>query len=143
MKGLPTLIRVHKWELEEKRRQLSEREGLRDDFIQELARLEESLIENQRAAAHSPEIAATYGVYALQVIEQREVLGQSIKETQVAVDEAADIVHLAFQEVKKYETAQERIEARLLKEENRREQIELDELGLNMFRRNQAEAKRR
>jgi len=139
MKGLPTLIRVHRWELEEKRRQLSDREGLRDDFIRELRRLEESLIENQKAAAFSPEVASTYGQYALQVIERRAVLEQSIEEAQGAVNEALDIVHVAFQELKKFETAQERIEARLLKEENRREQIELDELGLNMFRRKNAD----
>ncbi len=139
MKGLPTLIRMHRWELEEKRRQLADREELRDGFSRELARLEEQLIENQKVAAYDPEVAATYGAYALQVIEQRHVLGQSILEAQVVVDEAADIVHQAFQEVKKYETAQERVEARLLKEEMRREQIELDDIGLNMFRRNKGE----
>lgn len=139
MKGLPTLIRVHRWELEEKRRQLSDSEELRDGFVHDLARMEEYLIENQKVAAYDPEVAATYGQYALQVIEQRHVLGQSIREAQVVVDEAADIVHQAFQEVKKYETAQERVEARILKEETRREQIELDDIGLNMFRRNKGE----
>jgi len=139
MKGLPTLIRVHRWELEEKRRQLADREELRDGFVHDLARMEEYLIENQKVAAYDPEVAATYGQYALQVIEQRHVLGQSIREAQVVVDEAADIVHQAFQEVKKYETAQERVEARILKEETRREQIELDDIGLNMFRRNKGE----
>jgi len=139
MKGLPTLIRVHQWELEEKRRHLSELEGMRDEFIRELQRLEESLLENQKVAAYSPEVASTYGHYANQVIERRAVINQSIMESQFAVDEAHDVVHAAFQEVKKYETAQERIEARLLKEENQREQVELDELGLNMFRRKNVE----
>ncbi len=139
MKGLPTLIRVYRWELEEKRRQLADREELRDEFVRELRRLEKSLIENQKAAAYSTEVASTYGQYAVQVIERRKVLKQSIEEAQTVVNEAADTVHKAFQEVKKYETAQERIEARLLKEENRREQIELDDIGLNMFRRDHLE----
>ena len=139
MKGLPTLIRVYRWELEEKRRQLADREELRDEFVRELRRLEKSLIENQKAAAYSTEVASTYGQYAVQVIERRKVLKQSIEEAQTVVNEATDTVHKAFQEVKKYETAQERIEARLLKEENRREQIELDDIGLNMFRRDHLE----
>ncbi len=134
MKGLATLIRMHTWELEEKRKTLAEFEGMRDEFIRELERLEAQLLADQKAAAFSPELAQTYGNYAFTVIERREVLNQSISEANDAVGLAADEVHEAYQEVKKYETALERAMERQRLEEERRDQIEQDEMALNMFR---------
>jgi flagellar protein FliJ len=136
MKALETLIRVNSWTLDEKRRQLADLEDLRAGFYREIAHFEEQLVLNQAAAATSPEIAQTYGQYAVTVIERRRVLRQSIEEAQEAVDAATDEVHHAYQEVKKYETALDREKARQRKEEDRVAQIELDEMGLNMFRRN-------
>ena len=136
MKALETLIRVNSWTLDEKRRQLADLEDLRAGFYREIAHFEKQLILNQAAAASSPEIAQTYGHYAVTVIERRRVLRQSIEEAQEAVDAATDEVHHAYQEVKKYETALEREKLRQRKEEDRVAQIELDEMGLNMFRRN-------
>ncbi len=84
MKGLATLIRMHTWALEEKRRKFSEFEGMRDEFVRELERLEAQLLADQKAAAFSPELAQTYGNYAFTVIERREVLNQSINEANEA-----------------------------------------------------------
>ena len=136
MKALETLIRVNSWNLDEKRRKLAELEDMRAEFYREIAHFEEQLKLNQAAAAGSPEIAQTYGSYAVTVIERRQVLEQSIADAQEAVDAATDEVHLAYQEVKKYETALEREKERRRKEADRVAQIEQDEMGLNMFRRN-------
>lgn len=141
MKGLPTLIRVHQWRLEEKRKIYSELEGLRDAFVREIAELEAQLLRDQKAASYSPEIAQTYGSYAFAVIERRNILNQSIAEADEKVAEASIEVHEAFQEVKRYETALERLQERLRKEEERRDQIEQDEIGLNMFRWKEASEK--
>jgi len=135
MKALKNLIRINSWTLDEKRRNLADLEDLRDGFYREIANFEEQLKLNQAAAAGSPEIAQTYGNYAVLVIERRRVLRQSIAETQEAVDAATDEVHLAYQEVKKYETALERAIERQRKELERVEQIEQNEMALNMFRR--------
>jgi flagellar protein FliJ len=140
MKGLETLIRVNSWTLDEKRRQLADLKDLRAGFYREIAHFEKQLLLNQAAAASSPEIAQTYGHYAVTVIERRRVLRQSIEDAQDAVNAAADEVHLAYQEVKKYETALERALERQRKEEDRVAQIEQDEMGLNMFRRNNPDA---
>jgi flagellar protein FliJ len=139
MKALETLIRINSWTLDEKRRQLADLEDLRAGFYREIANFEEQLILNQAAAATSPEIAQTYGSYAVTVIERRRVLRLSIEEAQEAVDAATDEVHHAYQEVKKYETALEREKERQRKAEDRVVQIELDEMGLNMFRRKNSE----
>ena len=139
MKALETLIRVNSWALDEKRRNLAELEDLRESFYREIANFEKQLILNQAAAASSPEIAQTYGHYAVTVIERRRVLRESIAETQERVAEASDEVHHAYQEVKKYETALEREKERQKKAEDRLAQIELDEMGMNMFRRKNQE----
>ena len=73
------------------------------------------------------------------VIERRRVLRESIAETQERVAEASEEVHVAYQEVKKYETALEREKERQKKAEDRLAQIELDEMGMNMFRRKNQE----
>jgi flagellar protein FliJ len=139
MKALENLIRVNSWVLDGKRRKLAELEDLRAEFYREIAYFEEQLKLNQAAAAGSPEIAQTYGHYAVTVIERRRVLRESIAEAQEAVDAATDEVHLAYQEVKKFETALEREKERRRKEEERVAQIEQDEMALNMFRRNNSE----
>jgi flagellar protein FliJ len=139
MKALENLIRVNSWVLDGKRRKLAELEDLRAEFYREIAYFEEQLKLNQAAAAGSPEIAQTYGHYAVTVIERRRVLRESIAEAQEAVDAATDEVHLAYQELKKFETALEREKERRRKEEERVAQIEQDEMALNMFRRNNSE----
>ena len=139
MKALKTLIRVNSWTLDEKRRQLAELEDLRAGFHREIAHFEEQLILNQAAAAGSTEISQTYGAFANIVIERRAVLNQSIADAQGAVDAATDEVHHAYQEVKKYETALERAMERQRLEDDRKAQIELDEMGMNMFRRQNKE----
>jgi len=82
MKGLPTLIRVHQWKLEEMRRILGELEGLRADLEQRLRDLHTQQIEEQRMAASFPEFGFTYSGYANSFIYRRDKLHQSIAEVE-------------------------------------------------------------
>ena len=134
MKGLPTLIRVHQWKLEEMRRNLGELEGLRADLEQQLRNLHIQHTEEQRLAAESTEFAFTYNGYAHSFMYRREKLHQSIAEVEDALTNARAQVQEAFQEVKKYETVHERNVRKEYELEIRREQIALDEAGLQMHR---------
>ena len=53
--GLHTLIRLHKWRLDEKRRALSELQALADKLAQDTARLEREITAEQEIARTSPE----------------------------------------------------------------------------------------
>ena len=142
MKALPTLIRVHRWHLEEKRRKLSELERLRAELAAQARRLEEGLASEQRIAERSEEGRYAYGAYAASIISRRETLAVSIGESQQAIVLAREEVSEAFREVKKHEIAARIRERRAQAEAARREQALLDEVGLNMhYRRRQQEAR--
>lgn len=135
MSGLESLIRLHRWKLEEKRRALAELEALMDDLRTRAGNLEVEIINEQKAAADSEEAGFAYAAYAAQAIHRRGVLAQSATELEVRIEAARDGVKEAFQEAKKYEIAQERKLERERKVTARRERIVEDDIALDMFRR--------
>ena len=80
--GLHTLIRLHKWRLDEKRRALAELQALADKLAQDTARLEREITAEQEIARTSPEAAFGYGNFAKQAIERRRRLAQSVAQVE-------------------------------------------------------------
>lgn len=140
MKALASLIRLHRFHLEEKRRTLGGLEGLMADLVRRLAQLEDEVLREQRQAASSSIGNFIYGAYARNVIQRRETLKKSMTALQLEIDTARQAVAAAFQEVKRYEIAKERMDEREREEASRREQIEQDDLAIEMFRRKEANA---
>ena len=135
MKGLPALIRLHKWRLDEKRQVLAELERLASRLRQEQIDLELEVTDEQEVAANSPEAMAAYGPYATAVIARRARLHQSLVEVEQRMHGALEDVTLAFRELKKYELVNARRDRVALDQEKRQQQAVLDELGLNLYRR--------
>ncbi len=135
MSSFDSLIRLHRWKLEEKRRVLAELETLMDELKRRGRDLEAEIHNEQSAAAGSEEAAYAYGAYAAQAIRRRETLAKSAAELEGRIEVARDDVRAAFQEVKKYEIARERKLKRERLEAARRERIAEDDLGLEVFRR--------
>ena len=141
MKPLKTLIRLHRWHLEEKRRKLAELERLRSELTAQTRRLEERLAAEALVAEGSDEGRYAYGAYAASIISRREKLAASIEESQHAIGLAHDEVNEAFREVKKHEIAERIRDRRAQAVLARREQALLDEVGLNMhYRRRHQDA---
>ena len=135
MKGLPTLIRVRTWALEEKRRKVADLEALEAQLIEAIARLDDEVqIENQ-IASNSTDAAFTYGSYISVAIDRRRTLDASVEDVRKQIEAAREEVTLAYQELKKFEVAQSNRKRRARDEANRREQIVLDEIGIEGFRR--------
>lgn len=135
MSGLDSLIRLHRWKLEEKRRVLAELEALMDELLARASGLEVEILNEQKAAAGSEEAGFAYGAYAAEAIHRREILAQSAADLAEKIAVARDDVKEAFQEAKKYEIAQERkIERERIMTE-RRERIVEDDVALDTFRR--------
>ncbi|MCC3862215.1 flagellar FliJ family protein [Pseudemcibacter aquimaris] len=133
-KGLSGVIRLHKWQVDEKRRQIAELESMREELIQKMERLDQELAREQRQLAESNVVDINYANYANSVMRRKENLESSINEVDVSIEEMKDELADAFKELKKYEIAQERAEEREREKLKHKEQERLDELSLNMFR---------
>ncbi len=136
-KDLTGIIRLHKWQLDEKRRNLVELERMKDSFLQNLADLQLELAAEQKKASEAPVVSISYGAYAQQVMTRRTNIVNSILELDGSLEEMKDQVADAFKELKKYEVVEQRERDRELRKRNHRQQIELDELAINIHRRRQ------
>ena len=133
--GLHTLIRLHKWRLDEKRRALAELQALADKLVQDTARLEREILAEQEIARSSPEASFGYGNFAKQAIERRKRLAQSVAQVEHQIAEATEEMAEAFQELKRYELAQEGRDRREDAKRKTRENAALDEVALSGFTR--------
>ena len=134
MRGVEGMIRLQKWNLDEKRRELVELEEMRDDLQAKVRALEEEVIREQKTAAKSV-VVSLYGSYARAVIDRRDVLEKSICEMEPVIEAKKDEVAIAFQELKKFEIARDRAAQRTRYEAARKEQILLDDMATDMYRR--------
>ena len=134
MKGLPTLIRLHQWQLDQKRKELASLERLRTDFVAQLDRLQQDLIAEQQVAAGDEIGMFAYASYAIGVAARRETLNESIEGVEEQIITKRAEITAAFHELKRYEIAQREVERRREAELARLEQINLDEVALNIYR---------
>jgi len=135
VKPFESQIRLHKFHVDEAQRRLAELTRLEDRLRQDLARLEAELVAEQQAASASLEANMTYAAYAEQVVLRRDRLNRSIADVTTEIGQAREALRDAFAELKKFELAAEAAEERTKKKREQREQAQLDEVALGIFRR--------
>jgi flagellar protein FliJ len=135
MSTLDSLIRLHRWQLDERRRQLAELDALGEKLRQEQARLAAEEKSEQAAAASSREASAAYGNYAKRLIERRGRLKESLGSVEQQIGEAREALAETYREVKRYEIASANRAMQQRKREARQQQRVLDELGIETHRR--------
>ena len=135
MKGLPTLIRVRTWELEEKRRKVADLEALEAQLVEAIARLDDEVQLENQVASNDTDASFTYGSYISAAIDRRRTLDASVEDVGRQIEAAREEVTVAYQELKKFEVAHSNRKRRVREEANRREQVVLDEIGIETFRR--------
>ena len=139
MKSRETLIRLKKFQVDEKRRRVVQIEGMIAEFERMGVELEREIrVEQERAGIHDPAHFA-YPTYAKAAIQRRENLKRSADELKVQLDDAKAALGEAFEELKKVELLDERDQARERAAGNAVEQSDLDNIGL-MRARNTAPA---
>ena len=139
MTDLRGLIRFHRWHLDEKQRALADLHTLEDRLHADAARLEDEIKAEQHATRANFEIAFGYARFARAAIGRRAQIAQSITQVQARIAEASEALAEAFQEVKRYELAQDE-RVRQEKEKRRHKENELlDETAAIGFRRRQDE----
>jgi flagellar protein FliJ len=134
MSALDSLIRLHRWQVDERRRHLADLEGLATQLTEESQRLDREEAREQAAAAASPEAAITYAAYARQLVERRRKLAQSQAEVVQQIARSRALLAEAFQEVKRYEIMEANRLRQQQRREERRQQQALDNLGIEEFR---------
>ena len=134
MKSRETLIRLKKFQVDEKRRRVAQIEGMIAEFQRMSVELEREIqTEQERAGINDPSHFA-YPTYAKAANQRKENLKRSIDDLRVQLDDAKAALAEAFEELKKVELLDERDQARERADMNAREQMELDSIGIMRIR---------
>ena len=130
MKSRDTLIRLKKFQVDERRRKVAQIEGMIAEFERMATDLDREIrTEQERAGIHDPAHFA-YPTYAKAAMGRKENLKRSADELKTQLDDAKAALGEAFEELKKVELLDERDQARERADENAREQNELDTIGM-------------
>jgi len=133
MKSRETLIRLKKFQVDEKRRKVAQIEAMMAEFDRIATELDREIkLEQDRAGIHDPAHFA-YPTYAKAAMGRRENLKRSSDELKGQLDDAKAMLGEAFEELKKVEMLDERDHAREKAEQNAREQSELDRIAAMRF----------
>lgn len=142
-KGLKTLIRLSKFEVDEKRRMLTalqtQEEKTLHDILQSEVRLRQ---EQELAAADATGIGFMYGAYHRAWMAERQTLFARLNTIRQQVEIARDELAGAFRTQKTYEVTQANREKREQEEADHKEQIFLDEVGMTQHRRKAEETEK-
>ena len=129
MKSRETLIRLKKFQVDERRRKVAQIETMIAEFERMAGDLDREIkVEQDRANIHDPGHFA-YPTYAKAAMTRRENLRRSADELRQQLDDAQAALGEAFEELKKVELLDERDQARERADARAREQAELDRIG--------------
>jgi flagellar export protein FliJ len=135
MKSRETLIRLKRFQVDEKRRQVAQIEAMMAEFERMAADLDREILAEQERAGISDVAQYAYPTYARAAMQRRDNLKRSADELQGQLAEAQAELGEAFEELKKVELLDERDGARERAANEAREQAALDEMGLDAHRR--------
>jgi flagellar export protein FliJ len=134
MKSRDTLIRLRKFQVDEKRRRTAQIEAMIAEFDRMCADLDREIrTEQERAGIHDPAHFA-YPTYAKAAAQRRENLKRSTDDLKAQLDAAQAELAEAFEELKKVELLNERDQVAERAAENAAEQRELDSIGIMRIR---------
>ena len=135
MTAIDQLVRLHRWNLDEKRQKLADLERLRERLMGNIASIESELQHEKEAAARSEVTSITLPAFIRSSLERQKKIEESIEEVDRSIAAARDEITVAFQEFKKYETAHGNHQRREAEKRSKREQQVADETSLEIHRR--------
>lgn len=130
MKSRDTLLRLKRFQVDEKRRHVAQIEMMVADFHRMASDLEREIAQEQERSGITDITHYAYPTYAKAAMTRRDNLIRSADELKGQLDAARDDLAEAFEELKKLELLDERDAARERTEENARDQAEMDAIGL-------------
>jgi flagellar FliJ protein len=130
MKSRDTLLRLKRFQLDEKRRKVAQLEMMIAEFDRMAGDLEREIQNEEQKARISDPTHFAYPTYARAAMVRRDNLRDSANNLKSQLDEARAAVEEAFEELKKVETLDNREHAKEKAEAAAREQAEYDHIGL-------------
>lgn len=135
MRNRESLIRLHRFQVDEKRRKLAELELMAQEFRARERELEAQVEAEQKKAGISDVAHFAYPMFAKSVIRRRQNILTSIEDIERQLDAAKEELSDAFRELKKYEIIEDNRKRKVRREVMRTEQAQLDEVALGIHRR--------
>ena len=129
MKSRETLVRLKKFQVDEKRRRVAQIEAMIADFERMASDLDREVANEERRAGIADPAHFAYPTYARAARTRREKIVHSADELRGQLETAKAELEIAFEELKKVEILQDREAAAERSEENRRDQAEMDRIG--------------
>ena len=138
-KDLHTLIRIRKWDVDEKQRAVGALLRREESILENQAALEEEMKREMALASQAnPTERYTLVPYLDRCEDRKKVMASLLVEVRRAIDAARDELAESYRNLKTFEVTQEARETKEEADETRLEQMELDEMGLTLHRRKQA-----
>lgn len=129
MKGLKTLIKLSKRELDELRRAMAELETQKDDFFDAIKNLDKEMHTEMESAKTQPQLSQFYGGFANRIRLRQEAFRGEIKKLDTQIEGMREQITEAFGALKRYEIALENSQLREKQAQDRIETIELDDIA--------------
>lgn len=135
MKGLATLIKLHKRTLDELRRKMGVLENQKAAHLRAIEKMRQELAQETELARKQPDMAMFFGDFAQRIKNRQIEITKEIMALDKQMDTLRDEIAVAFGEMKKYEIALENSKKRKADEQNRKDTIMLDEIAAQQHRR--------
>lgn len=134
MSGLSQLQRLHRWNLDRKRNQAIELDGLIERLTRDVAALDQSVARETEAARGDIELERALPAYRKSMRERRQRLERTVRELTIEREKLQDEIETAYNELKTTEQALANRAERQRVQERRKEQSAVDEVGQQMHR---------
>ncbi len=131
MKSRDTLIRLKRFQVDEKRRQVVQIETMIAEFERMATDLDREIQHEQDKAGIHDISHFAYPTYAKAAMTRRDNLKRSADELAGQLSDAQAALAEAFEELKKVELLEERDSAKERVAEGVREQVEMDRIGMS------------
>ncbi len=133
---LHPLIRFHKFRVDEKQREIGGVIAIIADLERQIRDLETQISNEKSIARASPQGAGfVYGNYAAQCILKKEQFATAISELEEKLKVAQRELGEEFRDLKGFEIIQEARDKLRISEQARADQLALNEIGLDLYRR--------
>ncbi|WP_407050085.1 flagellar export protein FliJ [Methyloraptor flagellatus] len=130
MKSRDSLIRLKRFQVDEKRRQVNQLEMMIAEFTRMVGDLDDQIVSEQNRVGIHDIAHFAYPTFAKAAMGRRDNLKASIKELEDKLDGARDELSEAVEELKKVELIEERDQTRERAERDAAEQDALDDVAM-------------
>ena len=135
MAGLKSLIKLKRHQLDDKRRVVNELLTQDDMLEREVNRLSDEMVKEQAFAQDNYEASLTIGAYLKRVLNRQKIIEATRIKLGIQIEKAQDELQNSFKEMKTLEITETERDKRAAAKMARQERMELDDIGLELHRR--------